>query len=157
MFVWIRRLILWADSKRTVLCLTVSQWHYHLWCCRVERVCLYFLWENGYCLCYSCVLTKPCSLKRIMHNFYLFQCVFCLLHFLFCFLIWFNFFVCIQLWRTLSLDTFWATDCFCTKHHLCMHVVVRTMMWPQNSLLWYMYVSISVEHCSPLHLLAYAE
>lgn len=92
MFVWIRRLILWADSKRTVLCLTVSQWHYHLWCCRVERVCLYFLWENGYCLCYSCVLTKPCSLKRIMHNFYLFQCVFCLLHFLFCFLIWFNFF-----------------------------------------------------------------
>lgn len=44
------------------------------------------------------------------------------------------------------------------KADLCMHVVVRTIMWPLNSSLWYMYVNISsVEHCSPLRLLAYAE
>lgn len=56
---------------------------------RVERLCLYFLWENGYCLCYSRVLTKLRSLKCIMHYFFLFMCVFCLLHFFF-----FNFILC---------------------------------------------------------------
>lgn len=53
---------------------------------RVERLRLYFLWENGYCLCYSCVLTKPCSLKCIMHHFFLFLCVFCHLHFFYLFI-----------------------------------------------------------------------
>lgn len=101
-------------------------------------------------------LSKLCSRWCIeLYCFFLCLCELCLLHFYFClFVRWFSLF---SLWRTSSLDTFWATDCFCTKQHRCMHVVVWTIMWPQNNLLWYMYVDMSVEHCSPLHLLAYAE
>lgn len=124
---------------------------------RVERLCLYFLWENGYCLCYSCVLTKPCSLKCIMHYFFLFLCVFCHLQLgFFCVFFLFISFLCSAL-ENIIIRHILSYRLFCTKQHLCMHVVVRTIMWPQNSLLWYMYVNTSVEHCSPLCLLAYAE
>lgn len=51
----------------------------------VERVGLYFLWENGNCVCYLCVLMEPCSLKCIVCSY------FCVLSASFFVLIWFSF------------------------------------------------------------------
>lgn len=151
-FVWI---ILWTDSERTGLCLTVWQRHSHLWYCKDWKGCVLIFSERMGFVCrplrayhtfalplpevHKATLFLPlslCILPLLLWGF----CLYSVLH-----------------RKPLPLDTFWATDCFCTKRHLCMHVVVRTIMWPQNTLLWYMYVNISVEHCSSLRLLAYAE
>lgn len=103
---------------------------------RVERLCL-FLFSLREWVSSTLLMCAYRTLLPKMHNALFFSyfcvCVFCLLHFLFLFFLIIYFFS-VQLWRTWTLDTFWATDCFCTKQHLCMHVVVRAIMWPQNSL-----------------------
>lgn len=57
MFVWILKLILWADSKWTVLCLTVSQWHYHLWYCTEWKGCVFIFSERMgiVCVTHACL------------------------------------------------------------------------------------------------------
>lgn len=110
-----------------MLCLTVSWWRIHLWCCTEWKRRVFTLSERMGIVrvTHTCL---PCSLKCKQHHcLSLYLCIFCLLH---CFF-------CSALREHYHQDTSWPTDCFCTKQHLCMHVVVWTIMWPQNTLLWY--------------------
>lgn len=68
--VWMLKLTLWANSKRTVLFRTVSHSYYLLWYSKQQQGCVvYFLWENGL-LFPPCITTQPCY--SMMHNTTLF-------------------------------------------------------------------------------------
>lgn len=69
-FEWTLKLILQADrEKDRALSYCLTQMAYSsVMVYRGERLCLYFLWENGYCLCHSCVLIKPCTIKNTSSN-----------------------------------------------------------------------------------------
>lgn len=157
---WVLKLILWADSKWTVLCLTVSQWHFHFFFvlfffCAVQtweaRVFIFSERMDVVCVTHVCFTKPPPPLK--MHNAPSLLIHVCTLPL--ALLLFFSF-------------SFSCNLCLALKSVVISHILSyrgilykaaslyacsspKTIMRPLNSLLWYMYVNISsVEHCSPI-------
>lgn len=146
MFVWILKWILWADSKWSVLRLTVSQWHYHPWCCTEMKGWVFIFSERMRVLCVTHVLTEHCSLKVFLRVFCLFVCLFSFfLYFIFSDQLWRTFLVRhilsyrLFLYKAASLyacssPNYYVTTKLFVMVHVCQHFCRALSLITSNSI-----------------------